>query len=217
MGIVRSPIRATILMGLAYGIFFIPAAMLLTHMFSWPTAVCLIIWTYLFIYGLFLTGRAGVSPASIIFPLLIPFSLIFPGNHEMPFMIFMIISLLVLSWIRSGICFSGSPYYRFGVEVLLSFGGGALAAFLASDSAAGWALGIWMFFLIQSVFFIFSAEGDAAETDDPVEAFEQARKRAEDILASESILIFQSDLKLLHVSRKLSSHDKNASTILGSK
>lgn len=182
MNITKRPVRATVLLGLVCGISFVPATMLFACMVSWSTAFCLTIWVYLVIYGAFLARWAGKSFASSIFPLLIPFPFIAWGNPEMSFMM---MSLIILSWVRSGICFTGLPYRRLGVEVMLSMGGGALVAFFASDSPASWALGVWMFFLIQALYFILIGDKLTAETCEPVDPFDLARRGAERILSSE--------------------------------
>lgn len=185
MNITKKPVKATVLFGLACGSFFVPAIMLFDGMVSWSTAFCLIVWVYLVMYGALLARWAGKGIASIIFPLLIPFSIMLQGNPEMTFIM---VCLIVLSWIRSGISFTGSLYRRLGIEVLLCAGGGTLVAFFVSDSPMSLALGIWMFFLIQAIYFILIGDKIIAEAGEPVDPFEKARREVEEILASEDIL-----------------------------
>ncbi len=67
---------------------------------------------------------------------------------------------------------------------LTLFVGGSLAVVLLSPrSTAAWAIGVWIFFLIQSMFFIFFSEKpETGETPPPADPFENARRRAEEIL-----------------------------------
>jgi hypothetical protein len=58
-----------------------------------------------------------------------------------------------LCWIRSGICFPGPPVRRLVAEALTAAAGLALVAGLRPAGLAGWALSLWMFFLIQALYF----------------------------------------------------------------
>jgi hypothetical protein len=59
-----------------------------------------------------------------------------------------------LAWIRSSICFAGPAVRRAGAEALAAGAGLALCAALRPSGVAGWVLGLWMFFLIQALYFV---------------------------------------------------------------
>jgi len=66
----------------------------------------------------------------------------------------------------------------------LSLGGGALVALFTPVSEISWALGIWLFFLIQALYFLlFEKTGDKI-ADTEIDLFEKARMEAEKILSS---------------------------------
>jgi hypothetical protein len=71
-------------------------------------------------------------------------------------------------------------------EFVLSLGGGILGVFLAPHTQVGWALGIWLFFLVQSLYFV-SWEGRNAiegEKQREVDPFERASRQVERILST---------------------------------
>jgi len=55
-------------------------------------------------------------------------------------------------------------------------------AYLDPRTAVTWALGIWLFFLIQSLYFMIIDTAFENRPEEPPDAFEQARMRAEGIL-----------------------------------
>lgn len=97
---------------------------------------------------------------------------------------FLLIALGIFSWIRSGICFQTLQVQRLCSEIILSLGGGGLVAGLTPVSAVTWALGIWLFFLVQALYFVwFEKIGDKmAEIE--IDLFEKARMGAEKILSN---------------------------------
>lgn len=179
MKITRRPMLATILFGLMCGVSFIPAGMILGYLIYWPVTFRIVIWSYLGLYGLLLTRWGKVNPTSILFPLLVLLIFVFSGNSNSAFLL---LALGVLSWIRSGICFQRSLFRRLGIELFVCIGGGVLVAYFAPYSTLTWAMGIWMFFLMQSLYFLLMREmGD--EEKPTVDPFEQARRQAERILS----------------------------------
>ena len=72
----------------------------------------------------------------------------------------------------------------FGAEIVLCLGGGAVVSYFAPQSMATWALGIWMFFLIQSLYFALFRDIPKHEEELEVDAFERARNQAETILST---------------------------------
>jgi len=48
-----------------------------------------------------------------------------------------------------------------------------------------WALGVWMFFLVQSVYFVLTGDlGDTEEAEIALDPFEKVRRQAEETLTT---------------------------------
>jgi hypothetical protein len=135
------------------------------------------------VYGILLTRWSKTQLRCIVYPLIILFCVIFSGSSHSAFFF---IAIATLSWIRSGICFQKPfPGVLIG-ELILGFGGGALVNFFTPHSTITWAMGLWVFFLVQALYFVVFGEIDAAEekrkaTQDP---FEEIRRRAEKVLST---------------------------------
>jgi hypothetical protein len=73
-----------------------------------------------------------------------------------------------LCWIRSGICFSGPIARRVLAETLTGGAGLLLCAVLQPPGLTGRVLGLWMFFLIQALYFVIidTAPGPRGESAD---------------------------------------------------
>jgi hypothetical protein len=57
---------------------------------------------------------------------------------------------VALAWVRSGVCFPGPVWARLPAEILLVPVAIAGIAALKPPGPAGWALAVWLFFLIQA-------------------------------------------------------------------
>jgi hypothetical protein len=99
--------------------------------------------------------------------------------------LFLLMVLIVISWVRSGICFQQPGVMRLAVELLLCFLGAVLMHRLTPGSVFGWGLGVWMFFLVQALYFVFFAPADnQQEESSRLDAFERASRQAERILSN---------------------------------
>ena len=176
-----NPIRNTLLFGLICGLLFIPLRQVLTGMLPLPWADNLIIWLYLAGYGGFLTRRAGRHPLTLFWPLMSGLVAAFTVPSVSSFFL---VGLGVFGWTRSGICDPGPQSAGFLAEIVLAFGAAGLVALLAPRTSVGWALGIWLFFVIQSLYFVFErGTGIKAATGGRQDPFESARAAVERILA----------------------------------
>jgi len=177
-------IRTTIVFGLICALLFKPLQMMLSPFLSWPMPFRISIWIYIFLYGILLTRWGRKNIAGAVFPAAILLILAFltPSLNA-----FLLLSLCVLSWIRSGVCFPGSFVKTAGMEMLVCFGGGFLVNAFAPRTGLSWALAVWLFFLMQSLYFILNMKENQTVSDPgaPPDAFEQARKQAEKILSGE--------------------------------
>jgi hypothetical protein len=184
MKITRRPMLTTILYGLLCGISFVPTVMVISSFLYWSTAFRLAIWLTLAGYLVVLTKWGRASLHSILFPLLLLLLLVFWGGTNGAFLL---LALGVLSWVRSGICFQKGLLKALGAEFVLCLGGGALVAFFPPHSAVTWGLAVWMFFLVQSLYFVFFRDlGEAVEDRVELDPFELARTQAERILSTGS-------------------------------
>jgi len=69
------------------------------------------------------------------------------------------------------------------VELLLCFLGAVLVQVFTPGSVLAWALGVWMFFLVQALYFVFFEHTDNQQEESiQMDAFEKANRQAEGIL-----------------------------------
>ena len=115
----QRPIRNTIVFGFVFGLAFIHLNLLLCYITDGATAFKIILWTYLSAYGFFLTRWGRTNPLSIFFPLLLLLIFVFIVNSNSAYLL---LALLILSWIRSGVCFKQSLSKMLSAEILLSLG-----------------------------------------------------------------------------------------------
>jgi hypothetical protein len=164
------------------GLVFIPLCVVLSRFMFWPVSFQVSLWVLLAGYGVLLSRLAPKSLRSISLPLLL---LLLAAFFIRSTSAFLFATLVMLSWIRSGICFKEKPFLkRFGAEIGLGLATGVLVygAMPAVNMAS--ALGIWLFFLIQALYFvIFDYRGDP-QAGIEVDPFETAKMAARKILSN---------------------------------
>jgi hypothetical protein len=173
----KRPIRTTLLFGLMCGLIFIPISMMFKYTYFWPYIFRITIFSYLAVYAVFLSGWGNKKRFAVLFPLLFLFIFILAQNSTLAFLL---LSMGMLSWIRSGVCFQDAFAKSMGGEIIFTMGGGALVACFNPHTTITWALGIWLYFMVQSVYFMFMTDLEIVNdvTYEP-DAFNQARMRAE--------------------------------------
>lgn len=87
-------------------------------------------------------------------------------------------AVVILAVARSGLLYRSRPARALLIEGLLGAGGMLFAYALAEPTLLGTALGIWGFFLVQSLFFLAGGVQARREEAAGVDPFERARKRA---------------------------------------
>jgi hypothetical protein len=180
MKTLKHPVRNTIIYGLFCGLSFIPLSLMLSAFLPWLHAFCLTLWLFLAGYALLLNLWGKKNPISTVFPLLLLLPLIFLIDS---IALFFILALMVTSWIRSGICYQKPGVKGIAVELVLCFSGGLLVLILTPGSVYAWALGVWMFFLVQALYFVFFEHPvNRRDTYERRDAFEKASRQAEAIL-----------------------------------
>jgi hypothetical protein len=172
----------TVIYGLLCGITFTPLVMVLGYALHSPVAFRLTIWVYLAGYLGFLIRWAGKDLRSILFPVLFLLFLAFWTGSTTAFLF---MALGTLSWVRTGICSQGGLLKSLATEAVLSLGGGVLLAYLTPQATITWAMAVWIFFLLQSLYFlVFSGSCEAEEDEFELDSFEQAKMQAEKILST---------------------------------
>ena len=181
MVISQHPIRTTLFFGLVCGLACIPANLALSYVLRGPSATYLNLWLSAAGYTLLLSRWRKKPFLSGGFPLLLLFVTSFLVNSMAAFYL---LSLVVISWIRSGICFQNPCGINLVVELLLCVFGGILMAVFTPGSAFAWVPAIWMFFLIQSLYFvIFENRSIIPEDQYETDPFERASRQAEAVLS----------------------------------
>ena len=176
------PIRSTIIWGLIGGLLYIPLGVALSRFMLWPVSFQVSLWLLLAGYGVLLSRWAPESLRSISLPLLLLFIAAFFIRSTSAFLF---ISLVMLSWIRSGICFKEKPFLkRFGAEIGLGLATGLLVSGAVPAAAIAGALGIWLFFLIQALYFVLFDYRSDPEARIEVDPFEKAKMAAQKILSN---------------------------------
>jgi hypothetical protein len=177
----QRPVRTTIILGATGALAWIVADWATGGFGAWPLIAFGIIWFMIASYAIALVRWSGRGILAVIFPLLVlgiigavmPLSDLALG-----------LALVVFSWIRSGICFPRSPLASLVRELILCGGGGWVVAFWGPSTPLSWGLGIWLFSLVQALFFILF-EPAARSSAPPPDPFALALHRIERLLESE--------------------------------
>jgi hypothetical protein len=176
------PIRSTIIWGLIGGLLYIPLCVALSRFMLWPVSFQVSLWVLLAGYGVLLSRWAPESLRSISLPLLLLFLAAFFIRSTSAFLF---ISLVMLSWIRSGICFKEKPFLkRFGAEIGLGLATGLLVSGAVPAATIMGALGIWLLFLIQALYFVLFDYRSDPKARIEVDPFEKAKMAAQKILSN---------------------------------
>lgn len=176
----NSQTRVTVIYGLISAALVWPSAVLLAVPLGWTTAFKLMLWMSLSGYGFILAHWNKKTKWAPIFPLaLLLGSALWPDNIGAFF--FMVLG--ALSWIRSGISFNHTPFRALIAETITIFGGAALVATLNPHTAVTWSLSIWLFILIQSLYFlIVPLPSSQKENMPPQDPFNHACRNVQRIL-----------------------------------
>jgi hypothetical protein len=184
MKLLQRPVLTTVLFGLFCGISFIPLNLVLNHMFLPPNAICLTLWLFTAGYAVLLCGWSRQKLMPVSYPVLFLFLTVFLIQSIGAFFF---LAMAVISWIRSGLCYQKRRGIRLVVELFLCLTGSALIAVFKPGSALAWALGIWLFFLLQALYFAIFDSNTAtlvSQYEQAVDPFERASRQAEEILSA---------------------------------
>lgn len=175
------PIRSTIVWGLLSGLVYLQLDIALNLMVPWPLGLQLLLWALLAGYGILLSRWASKPFAVNALPLLLLLTAAFLIQSTT---VFLFAALGTLSWMRSGICFNQTPVLkRLGVEMGLGIAAGLPVSAVLPFATLSGALGVWLFFLIQALYFVvFEYRNDPVARIE-VDPFERAKMAAEQILS----------------------------------
>jgi hypothetical protein len=130
------------------------------------------------VYALALLRWSGRSLPAVFFPLLVlaGFGAAMP-TAGLTFGL----ALAIFSWIRSGICYPRSVVQSLVREALLCGGGGLCLMLWGLSTPLSWGLGIWLFGLMQALFFILFEPGSPS-AELPCDPFDHALQGIEALL-----------------------------------
>lgn len=179
MEIRGNPVRGTIIYGLLSAILFVPVTLLLSVWSPWGMGFRISLWVVICGYCFLLTWWSKESAITSFFPLLVLF---FAGIWVKRDWQAMMIGLAVLAWIRSGLAFKDIGIRKIAAEITTAAGCGVFFAYFEPAGGLAWSISIWAFFLIQSIYFLTTGLVNRP-VEKHIDRFEQARRRAEQILA----------------------------------
>jgi hypothetical protein len=173
------PVRTTLILGGLGGLAFLGAGVSGVGFGWWPWMALGIVWCLTAFYALALVRWSGRSLTAVLFPLLVlgGIGVVRPLAGST-----FLLALGVISWIRSGVCYPRAPFQALFREMLLCGGGGLVLAFWNPTTPLAWALGIWLFSLLQALFFVLFEPAPLSADTPPPDSFDQARLRIEDLL-----------------------------------
>lgn len=174
------PVRTTIIIGGVGALAWFFADRALGGSWAWPLMAFGTIWLISASYAVALVRWSGRGIRGSFFPLLV---LGFIGVMVPRSIVTIGLAVIVLSWIRSGVCFPSAPLRSLLRELLLCGGGGLVVTLWGPSTPLAWALGIWLFSLVQSLFFVLF-EPESRSSAPPPDLFDLARHRIEDLLES---------------------------------
>lgn len=173
-------VRTTIVFGFVSALLLIPMATFLGDVLGLFDALELTLWLILSVYAVLLVRWGKTSLLPVLFPLGILFAvaMVWPWRAG-----FYWLFLLILSWIRSGICFK-APVLRLLIAEAVTMAGGAfLVSVWYPASPIAMSLSLWLFFLVQSLYFFILPGNRHLDTGAvPRDAFDVALQEAEKIV-----------------------------------
>ena len=146
-----SPLLVTVIFAAAAAALLAGAASLPLRSAHRPVAMNLSIFLCLAAYSAFLARVSGRNLRDLFAPLFLLAAVLAASGSVAGFAL---PASAGLSWLRSGICFPGPTARRVCAEALTCAGGLALTWLLLPQSPYGLALGMWMFGLVQALYFL---------------------------------------------------------------
>ena len=152
MNLKMSPVAATVIFAAAAAVLVAATlAILPRRPIPRTTALNAAIFLCLAAYSAFLARSSGRSLRALFAPLFMLAAVLAVADSVSGFVV---PAAAGLSWVRSGICFPGPLLRRVCAEAITCAAGLALARLLQPPGPYGLPLSIWMFGLIQALYFV---------------------------------------------------------------
>ncbi len=173
----------TIIYGIICSILYIPFILTLSHLGMQFDGFNLILYCFVILYALLLCKFAQKQLISVFFPMLF-FGI--TGYWVESRIGYIILSFILLTWIRTSICFDKFSIKSIIVEGFVSLIGACLFILLNPYTNLTWAIGIWLFFLLQTIYTILTPLPNHSNGNEEYEShrFEHAKSQIEKILAT---------------------------------
>lgn len=180
-----SPLAASVIVAAAAAVLVAAATILPLRPIPRPTALNAAIFLCLAAYAAFLARSGGRSLRALFAPLFMLAAVIAAADSVTGFVV---PAAAGLSWIRSGICFPGSMPRRVCAEALTCAAGLALVSLLQPPGPYGWGLSMWMFGLIQALYFVVVDAESSGQPEPTVrQRIEDAHSRADFLLKEQKL------------------------------
>jgi hypothetical protein len=185
MNLKISPAAASVIFAAAASLLVAAVTILPLRPVPRTTATNAAIFLCLAAYATFLARSSGRSLRALFAPLFMLAAVMAVAGSVTGFVV---PAAAGLSWIRSGICFRGSMPRRVCAEAITCAAGLGLVWLLQPPGSYGWALSIWMFGLIQALYFAAAgAERSNLPEPDVQERIEKAHGRADALLREQKL------------------------------
>lgn len=180
-----SPITATVIFGAGAALLAAGALSLPLRLSPGPTALNVTMFLCLAAYAALL-ARLSAKPIRNLFAPLLMLAAVLPVAASVGG--FVVPAAAGLAWMRSGICFPGPAARRAAAEALVAAAGLAVCAALRPPGAAGWALSLWLFFLVQALYFVIIDPHRRSRGEPPArDPLQTAHLRAQALLREQTL------------------------------
>ena len=180
-----SPIPATVMFAAGAALLVAAAMSLPLRLIPRPTPLNVAMFLCLAAYAAILARSSG-KPFRALFAPFLMLSAVLPVAASVTG--FVVPAAACLAWVRSGICFPGPIARRVVAEALTGAAGLALCAALLPPGSSGWALGLWMFFLIQALYFVIVDAPPASRSERPeLDPRQTVRSRVQALLREQKL------------------------------
>jgi len=180
-----SPVPATVILAAAAAMLVATVTILPLRPIPRTTALNAAIFLCLAAYSAFLARSSGRSLRALFSPLFMLAAVMAAAGSVTGFVV---PAAAGMSWIRSGICFPGPLPRRVCAEAITCAAGLALVRLLQPPGPYGLPLSIWMFGLIQALYFVVIDAESIGQTEPPIrEKIEEAHCRADVLLREQKL------------------------------
>lgn len=146
-------VRTTLIFGIISALGALLLVSLPVSYLSWGLVEKLYIWGVFALYSMLLCRWSQTAVVKVLFPLLLVGVMMAMPIFYTGYPLFIMSFLLIFSWIRSGICFTGTPLRSILAEGLIIAVFVLIMGAIIPRSTYGLPIAIWFFFLLQTLYF----------------------------------------------------------------